>query len=303
MEQAVHHAANAVTAEVKPLNRAFRWGTQLDVRRITLDGDLTEQAVAGYIAKYATKAAERVGTLDRRIQPLDDLNALPVRDHARRLIAACLRLGEHPGLADLRLTHWAHMLGFRGHFSTKSRHYSTTLGALRAARDQHMRTDEITTRRLPLFEEDTVLVISHWPVGACPWENNCLRRQPRTPRLAERPHGLVRLATGGEVKTTYDVKIGQVQQRTDRSTNAYIARWRVAGKQKSKSFRTKGLANAFLSDLRQAAKAGEKFDISTGLPVSMLSPAQAGPSFLEFAQAYVLRRWNSSAARTRETDA
>jgi integrase len=105
------------------------------------------------------------------------------------------------------------------------------------------------------------------------------------------------------VKTTYDVKLGQVQQRTDRSTNAYIARWRVAGKQKSKSFRTKGLANAFMSDLRQAAKAGEEFDVATGLPVSMLSSEEAGPSFLEFGQAYVLRRWNSSAARTRETDA
>ncbi|MEV4173867.1 tyrosine-type recombinase/integrase [Nonomuraea sp. NPDC049709] len=105
------------------------------------------------------------------------------------------------------------------------------------------------------------------------------------------------------MKTTYDVKLGQIQQRTDRGTPAYIARWRVAGKQRSKSFRTKGLANAFLSDLRQAAKAGEGFDVATGLPVSMLSPERAGPSFLEFAQAYVLGRWNSSAARTRETDA
>ncbi len=33
-----------------------------------------------------------------------------------------------------RLRRWAHMLGFGGHFSTKSRRYSTTLGALRQAR-------------------------------------------------------------------------------------------------------------------------------------------------------------------------
>ncbi|MEV4021087.1 replication initiator [Nonomuraea angiospora] len=162
LAQAVQHAAAAVTAEIKPLSRTFRWGTQLDARRITMDGELTEQAVAAYVAKYATKAAECVGTLDRRIQPLDDLDALPVREHARQLIAACMRLGSHPGLADLRLTHWAHMLGFRGHFSTKSRYYSTTLGALRAAREDHMRGQEITTGRLPLFDEDTVLVIAHW---------------------------------------------------------------------------------------------------------------------------------------------
>jgi len=29
---------------------------------------------------------------------------------------------------------WAHMLGFGGHWSTKSRRYSTTMGALRRAR-------------------------------------------------------------------------------------------------------------------------------------------------------------------------
>ncbi|NBE95184.1 replication initiation protein [Nonomuraea sp. KC401] len=159
---AARHAAAVVTAEVKPLSRSFRWGTQLDVRRITMDGDLTEQAVAAYIAKYATKAAECVGTLDRRIQPLDNLDALPVREHARRLIAACMSLGAHPELADLRLVQWAHMLGFRGHFSTKSRRYSTTLGELRAAREEHMRAEEITTGRLPLFDEDTVLVVAHW---------------------------------------------------------------------------------------------------------------------------------------------
>ncbi|NJP96621.1 tyrosine-type recombinase/integrase [Nonomuraea sp. FMUSA5-5] len=105
------------------------------------------------------------------------------------------------------------------------------------------------------------------------------------------------------MNTTYDVKLGEIQHRTDRDTPTFIARWRVAGKQKSKSFRTRGLANAFMSDLRQAAKAGEEFDVATGLPVSMLARASSGPTFFEFAQAYVLRRWNTTAARTRETDA
>ncbi|GAA4924186.1 integrase [Nonomuraea thailandensis] len=105
------------------------------------------------------------------------------------------------------------------------------------------------------------------------------------------------------MRTTYDVKLGGIQQRSNRGTTAYIARWRIAGKEKCKSFRTKGLATAFMSDLRQATKAGEEFDVATGLPVSMLGSESIGPSFLEFAQSYVLRRWNTSAARTRETDA
>jgi hypothetical protein len=50
------------------------------------------------------------------------------------LVRACFELAARPGLVGLRLGRWAHMLGFGGHFSTKSRRYSTTLGALRRAR-------------------------------------------------------------------------------------------------------------------------------------------------------------------------
>jgi hypothetical protein len=166
LAQAVTHAAGAVTVTtpaapgVPPLT--LRWGRQLDIRQITVSGELTERAVAGYIAKYATKAAECVGTLDRRVQPLDDLEALPIREHARRMIAECLRLDAFEDMRDLRLGQWAHMLGFRGHFATKSRRYSTTLGALRAAREEHTREERVSTGRLALFEEDTVQVVAHW---------------------------------------------------------------------------------------------------------------------------------------------
>ncbi|MFG6194168.1 replication initiator [Nonomuraea sp. JJY05] len=166
LTQAVRHAAQVVSALVPAIDdqpaSLLKWGQQIDTRPITLNGDLTEQAVAGYIAKYATKAAECVGTLDRRINPLDNLDAYNLREHPKRLIAECLRLAAIEDLADLRLANWAHMLGFRGHFSTRSRRYSTTLGELRAAREQHARDHEITTGRLPFFDEDIVLVISEW---------------------------------------------------------------------------------------------------------------------------------------------
>nr|WP_232320557.1 replication initiator [Herbidospora daliensis] len=58
-------------------------------------------------------------------------------DHTAQLIRTAWRLGNHlahPEYAHLRLREWAHMLGFRGHFSTKSRCYSTTLTRLRQAR-------------------------------------------------------------------------------------------------------------------------------------------------------------------------
>jgi hypothetical protein len=165
---AVDQAARAISVVTRRAlgleRRTLRWGRQIDIRPIsTAAGELTDQAVAGYIAKYATKAAECVGTLDRRLRPTDNPEDLPVSEHARRLIAECFRLGAIGELRDLRLAEWAHMLGFRGHFSTKSRRYSTTLGALRAARIDHNRSQyEITTGRLPLFDDDTVLVIADW---------------------------------------------------------------------------------------------------------------------------------------------
>ncbi|WP_306434475.1 replication initiator [Actinomadura roseirufa] len=143
LDDAVRHAADAVSVTTPGTPampaRSLAWGSQVDVRAITSSGALTQQAVAGYIAKYATKAAECVGTLDRRLDHADDLAKLPVTPHARRLISECLTLGALDEFADLRLVQWAHMLGFRGHFSTKSRQYSTTLGALRQARIDFVR--------------------------------------------------------------------------------------------------------------------------------------------------------------------
>jgi hypothetical protein len=151
---------------------AFRFGVQLDIRPVrsadfTGGTELTSRAVAAYIAKYATKGAETAtGTIDRPIRnPITDLIGAQVTDHARQLILTCWRLGSRPELEDLRLRKWAHMLGFRGHFSTKSRAYSVTLGALRQERADH---NEVLARERaelaghPLPDPDTVLVLSHW---------------------------------------------------------------------------------------------------------------------------------------------
>nr|WP_234434894.1 replication initiator [Streptomyces novaecaesareae] len=118
----------------------FQFGRQIDVRPIrgtdfTGDGPVTERHVAAYIAKYATKGAETTtGTLDRRLRLLAELAQFDITDHARRMIHTAWHLGTRPEHAHLRLRQWAHMLGFRGHFSTRTRHYSTTLTRLRAER-------------------------------------------------------------------------------------------------------------------------------------------------------------------------
>jgi hypothetical protein len=143
LEDALKAAVPAVRVPCPPLEdggpeRYARWGGQLDIHNITRDGEageLSAEQVAGYIAKYATKATESFGAgLDRRLtdDDLDHLDSLPV--HVAELVRACWELGARPELEGLRLQAWAHMLGFGGHWSTKSRRYSTTFTVLRRAR-------------------------------------------------------------------------------------------------------------------------------------------------------------------------
>ncbi|MEV6109885.1 replication initiator protein RepSA [Streptomyces sp. NPDC051940] len=162
---ALRHAYTSVTvpAVADQPHRVLRWGRVFDVRPIrAFEGgtEITEGAIAAYVGKYATKAAETTGTVDRPIGSLEALDVLGLDDHPRRLIEACWHLDTlYP---ERRLWAWAHMLGFRGHFSTKSRHYSTTLGALRQTRADYRAAQQREALGLGEIEPDTVLVLNHW---------------------------------------------------------------------------------------------------------------------------------------------
>ncbi|MEU9699923.1 replication initiator protein RepSA [Streptomyces sp. NPDC047981] len=161
---AVRVAVSVPAAGTHPA-RTLTWGRQVDVQGIgSLQGvELTDAAVASYVAKYATKAAESTGTVDRRIgelSELDKLSGLP--DHTRRLIEACWDLdADYP---DRMLARWSHMLGFRGHFMTKSRAYSSTLTARRQVRADYRAAQERRERGLPDPDdsEGSTLVLAHW---------------------------------------------------------------------------------------------------------------------------------------------
>jgi hypothetical protein len=176
LERAVRQAAATVAVpcpavhEDQAVTLVARWGEQLDVHHITDAGDegeLSAEQVAGYIAKYATKSTEALGvTLDHRICEVE-LEGLDVSAHVAELVRACWELGGHPGLGGLRLRKWAHMLGFGGHFSSKSRRYSTTLGALRRARvayaSRRCRGDALPLDAWGQPEDDqAVIVVASW---------------------------------------------------------------------------------------------------------------------------------------------
>ena len=184
LEQAIRQTTAAVAVPCPSVDLhqdvllTARWGEQLDVRHIGADRgeELTEEQVAGYVAKYATKDTEALGvTLDRRIGEAE-LEELDLPAHVVELVRACFELAARPSLAGLRLGKWAHMLGFGGHFSTKSRRYSTTLGALRRARVTYI----IRRRRgntVPLDawgrpeDDQAVIVVASWRYLGCGYQS------------------------------------------------------------------------------------------------------------------------------------
>ncbi|HEX5143149.1 MAG TPA: replication initiator [Mycobacterium sp.] len=138
----------------------LRFGEQLDTQTVNGGpaGELTPEHAARYIAKYSTKSAEDFGVGQRRITP-EALPLLGVTDHVDRLVRVAWQLGEHPAYEGLH--RWLHMLGFRGHFASKSRRYSTTLGAIRGERRAYRQRQAVEHLR-ELLDDDTTLVVSHW---------------------------------------------------------------------------------------------------------------------------------------------
>jgi hypothetical protein len=163
--------------------RRLVFGRQLDVRAVRShrpdDGQaLTAAQVAGYLAKYSTKTAS------------DDVATTSA--HHRRLQATIADLDLRAQVATLGdddspyrlLGHWGRMLGFRGHFATKSRRYSVTLGQLRRARQRaqaRMAASRATGTPLDLAsleadlladEEETTLVIGRWAYLGSGWADD-----------------------------------------------------------------------------------------------------------------------------------
>jgi hypothetical protein len=136
LASALRIAARKVSAPLPGAedDRRMAWGSQLDAA-VVADAENGRRRAAAYLAKYAAKGSDEDGVLDHRLQagtPLD--GRLP--EHLRTLVETAWNLGESAAFAEVRLLLWAHTCGFRGHFLTKSRRYSTTFGALRAERQR-----------------------------------------------------------------------------------------------------------------------------------------------------------------------
>jgi hypothetical protein len=199
LKAAVDHAAATVAFTTgahpaRPEGWPMAWGDQVLTKVITNDpivtgrNEITDTAVTAYLAKYATKSTEITGHVSRRLT--DDTIALyadPDGSHTERLVEACWILGRPKEWRRLRL--WAHMLGFGGHFLTKSRRYSITFAMLRNQRIVFRRTVHNGPRddqRVP--QDETTLVVNFLQFVGAGWHTTADALLANTSAAMAREH-------------------------------------------------------------------------------------------------------------------
>jgi hypothetical protein len=66
--------------------------------------------------------------------------------------------------------------------------------------------------------------------------------------------------------SSFDVRVFAIRRRPGRA--AFEVRWRVAGRDRSRSFMTRALADSYRAELVRAARKGTGFDPATGEPAA-----------------------------------
>jgi integrase len=93
-------------------------------------------------------------------------------------------------------------------------------------------------------------------------------------------------------ESTYRVNVWSVVKHSAR--RRYGVRWKTEGREHSEWYATKALAESFRSELLRAQRAGEAFDVGSGLPLSLARKRKAR-TLLEVATSYVDWLWTSGA--------
>jgi hypothetical protein len=192
---AVEHAARVTSFSTDPHPAApegwhVGWGDQVHTKVITVaaEGEVTDGMVAAYLAKYATKSTEVTGHVSGRLTDANiNVYADPDGTHTERLVEACWVLGSPKAWRGLR--RWAHMLGFGGHFLTKSRTYSITFAVLRQQRIV-FRRNEIAAPNPDgtVAETPTVLVVNFLQFVGAGWHTTADAMLANTSAALAREH-------------------------------------------------------------------------------------------------------------------
>ena len=97
--------------------------------------------------------------------------------------------------------------------------------------------------------------------------------------------------------SSFDVRVFAIRRRPGRT--AFEVRWRVAGRDKSRSFMTWALADSYRAELVRAARQGAEFDPGTGEPESWTAPEAVTVTWYRHAMAYAELKWPRLAPHSR----
>ncbi|MFF9144237.1 tyrosine-type recombinase/integrase [Streptomyces sp. NPDC014861] len=98
--------------------------------------------------------------------------------------------------------------------------------------------------------------------------------------------------------TTYNVKFWKTGVNVGKRKTTHTVRWELNGREHRQTFVTAALAESFRAGLVSAARKGEAFSLSTGLPVSHISQA-AGVTWYALAIQFVDQLWARTSANNR----
>ncbi|GGO93321.1 hypothetical protein GCM10011584_31740 [Nocardioides phosphati] len=192
----IKEAAESVRLEVPgatpdDVRRVLCFGAQLDVvevhpgrREDAPDEAITDDHVARYLAKYATKSVADCTVVGNAHHARLRATAYALAERSTDATPAWEAIGQ-PAPYE-RMNRAAHELGFHGQFATKSRMFGLTFTQLRTARrrvrileERARATGEVldlAAREAELYardalDDETTVVISQWTYAGTGWAN------------------------------------------------------------------------------------------------------------------------------------
>jgi integrase len=100
------------------------------------------------------------------------------------------------------------------------------------------------------------------------------------------------------MRNGFDVRIHKIRRRRNRRRQ-FEVRWHAAGRARSRSFATRGLAGSYRAELIRAARQGQEFGPATGEPATWAVPETPQVTWLEHAISYAAMKWPDLAPRSR----
>ena len=97
--------------------------------------------------------------------------------------------------------------------------------------------------------------------------------------------------------SSFDVRVFAIRRRPGRKT--FEVRWRVAGRDRSRSFVSRALADSYRAELVRAAAKGLAFAPGTGEPESWAAPGPEPVTWYRHAVAYAEMKWPHLAPHSR----